>query len=106
MLRNLSKFALRKFVPMMKPLGKKLLKSVAPKLARAAVKGTRDVVTGRKSLKQALKQGVRDNKKQVMSATTAAIKEELAKFQRKRQKGGRLMYVKKMNKSISKRSRR
>lgn len=106
-LKSFGTFAVRKLIPkVVKPLGTKLLKSVAPKLARAAVKGTRDVVSGKMSLKQALKEGVRQNKKAVMSATSAAIKEELANFRKRKQKGGRMMYVQKMKKGITKRKKR
>ena len=85
-------------------MGKRIIKSVAPKLAEAAVKGGKDIISGKKSVKQVIKEGVKQNKKEIMSATTAAIKKELNNF-KKKQKGGLLMNVR-QKKGISKRKNR
>ena len=66
--------------------GKNILRSVGPKLMNSALETGSEVISGKTSLKKALKNNFRKTKETLKDASKAALKEEIARYQ----KGGSL----------------
>jgi len=72
------------------PIGKKLVKNIAPKVISSVAQGVGDVVTGKKSIKSPLKSTGKD----ILRKSAEAVKKEVFK-----QEGGQLMLKRKLCKN-------
>lgn len=83
-----------------KPVAKRVVKHVGPKLYAAAVETGADVISGKKNLKQAVKDSAIKQRK----ALVKDLKKIIAPPKKKKQKGGSLMRKKKIGVRRSKKS--
>lgn len=89
---SLFRGALKMFKPLLK-MGKGVVKSIGPELMQEVASTGADLVSGRTTLKKALKKTARQTGKAVAKGTRAALERELAGYQSKGQRGGQLMVM-------------
>lgn len=85
--------------PLMR-MGKGVLKSIGPQLARDVAATGAEMISGKTSLKQALKKTAKQTGRTVARGTRAALEKELANYQT----GGQLMMMKRGKTKLRKRN--
>lgn len=88
--------------PLLK-MGRGVLKSIGPQIARDVAATGAELVSGKTSLKKALKKTAKQTGKTVARGTRAALERELATYQGK-QSGGQLMMMKRGKSKLRKRN--
>ena len=85
--KHTAKLAAKKILPR---IGKHVKEKIAPEILGAALESGKSVLSGKQNLKQAMKSGIKNAKKNILNVSKTALKDKIAQYQ----KGGTLMATK------------